>query len=208
VHKTSNRKHVLTHVSLSHQRRKRSWHSESNGGSHSILQFHGLVPRASESENHASNDASIDRAAPRVRRMHPKDLYIEVPQPVDNIPAALAETTTLSCRVFNEAPRTSAMFCTSFAWAAFNFVAAVAAAPAPFTAPFVGGGVYQASDPRLKDYAVASTPPFSPSVYGDYYVWRVGNNTVGVSNATAVEAPLGLTNYGSDNTVYVRPPKA
>ncbi|RSH82921.1 hypothetical protein EHS25_005911 [Saitozyma podzolica] len=94
------------------------------------------------------------------------------------------------------------MFCTSFAWAAFNFVAAVAAAPAPFTAPFVGGGVYQASDPRLKDYAVASTPPFSPSVYGDYYVWRVDNNTVGVSNATAVEAPLGLTNYGSDNTVY------
>ncbi|KAK3938222.1 hypothetical protein QBC46DRAFT_390688 [Diplogelasinospora grovesii] len=68
--------------------------------------------------------------------------------------------------------------------------------------PFTGGGVYKASDPALAGYTVRFTPPFSSSVYGGYYTWAVNNNTVGINNATAQTAPMGITNSGAANTTY------
>ncbi|GFZ43063.1 hypothetical protein JCM24511_00781 [Saitozyma sp. JCM 24511] len=135
-----------------------------------------------------------------------RNTYIKrSPQVLDNNrprkPTVLFPRTTASsspiaktCLIHHELPLID--------FAASRLSAAVAASPAPFTAPFVGHGVNQASDPRLRDYTVASTPTFDPAVYGNHYVWRVDNKTVGVSNATAIEVPLGLNNYGSDNTVY------
>lgn len=68
--------------------------------------------------------------------------------------------------------------------------------------PFIGGGVYQSSDPALAGYTVEYKPPFTASNYGGYYTWAVNNNTVGINNNTAQTDPLGIPNSPSENTIY------
>ncbi|KFZ02186.1 hypothetical protein V501_09630 [Pseudogymnoascus sp. VKM F-4519 (FW-2642)] len=68
--------------------------------------------------------------------------------------------------------------------------------------PFIGGGLYNSSDPSLTGYKVQYKPPFKASNYGGYYSWAVNNNTVGINNNTAQTDPLGIPNTPADNTVY------
>lgn len=57
--------------------------------------------------------------------------------------------------------------------------------------PFIGGNVFNVSDPELTNYTLSYKPPFNPSVYGGYYTWAVNNNTVAAANHSGYDVSEG-----------------
>jgi hypothetical protein len=61
--------------------------------------------------------------------------------------------------------------------------------------PNIGGGVLNASDPKLVNYTFTFGLPFDPTPYHGYYTWAVNNNTVAITNVTGTTITSKLAKY-------------
>lgn len=68
--------------------------------------------------------------------------------------------------------------------------------------PFIGGNVFQVSDPALANYTFSYKPPFDPAVYKGYYYWSVSNTTVNAANFTGYDAAQGYFIPDGSYTMY------
>ncbi|KAH8694228.1 hypothetical protein BGW36DRAFT_300152 [Talaromyces proteolyticus] len=68
--------------------------------------------------------------------------------------------------------------------------------------PFIGGNIFNVSDPKLLNYTFTYTKPFDPSVYGGYYNWAVSNETVAAANFSGYDVGQGYYIPDGSYTIY------